>query len=202
MKMELEQILPGEIERRSFEIITEELGGKIFPEGQEDIIKRVIHTTADFEYADTMTFSPDAVSSALGALTDRGNTVIVTDTNMTRSGIHKASLEKLGIEAVCYMADPDVAEEAKREGTTRAAASMKKAADMAQKTGKQIIISVGNAPTALICASGSCDRSSGRICQRGAGKRTDHDRGRAVYCGKREKRRQHGCGGHPQCLII
>lgn len=150
MKMELEQILPGEIERRSFEIITEELGGKIFPEGQEDIIKRVIHTTADFEYADTMTFSPDAVSSALGALTDRGNTVIVTDTNMTRSGIHKASLEKLGIEAVCYMADPDVAEEAKREGTTRAAASMKKAADMAQKTGKQIIFSVGNAPTALI----------------------------------------------------
>ena len=97
-----------------------------------------------------MTFSPDAVSSALGALTDRGNTVIVTDTNMTRSGIHKASLEKLGIEAVCYMADPDVAEEAKREGTTRAAASMKKAADMAQKTGKQIIFSVGNAPTALI----------------------------------------------------
>lgn len=116
MKMELEQILPGEIERRSFEIITEELGGKIFPEGQEDIIKRVIHTTADFEYADTMTFSPDAVSSALGALTDRGNTVIVTDTNMTRSGIHKASLEKLGIEAVCYMADPDVAEEAKEKG--------------------------------------------------------------------------------------
>ena len=81
----------------------------------------------------------------LGRLTDGGSTVIVTDTNMTRSGIHKASLEKLGIEAVCYMADPDVAEEAKREGTTRAAASMKKAADMAQKTGKQIIFSVGNA---------------------------------------------------------
>ena len=93
MSMELEQVLPGEIERRSFEIITEELKGRRFDVGQEDIIKRVIHTTADFEYADTMTFSPDAVKCALEALRDGGNTVIVTDTNMTKAGIHRTSLE-------------------------------------------------------------------------------------------------------------
>lgn len=150
MKMELEQLLPGEIERRSFEIITEELGERTFPKEQEDIIKRVIHTTADFEYADKMTFSKDAVSSALSALKDRGRTMIVTDTNMTRSGIHRASLEKLGIEAVCYMADPDVAREAKEQGMTRAAVSMNKAARTAEETGKRVIFSVGNAPTALI----------------------------------------------------
>ena len=150
MKMELEQLLPGEIERRSFEIITEELGERTFPKEQEDIIKRVIHTTADFEYADTMTFSKDAVSSALSVLKDRGRTMIVTDTNMTRSGIHRASLEKLGIEAVCYMADPDVAREAKEQGLTRAAVSMNKAARTAEETGKRVIFSVGNAPTALI----------------------------------------------------
>ena len=150
MKMELEQLLPGEIERRSFEIITEELGERTFPKEQEDIIKRVIHTTADFEYADTMTFSKDAVSSALSVLKDLGRTMIVTDTNMTRSGIHRASLEKLGIEAVCYMADPDVAREAKEQGLTRAAVSMNKAARTAEETGKRVIFSVGNAPTALI----------------------------------------------------
>ena len=135
MSMELEQVLPGEIERRSFEIITEELKGRRFDVGQEDIIKRVIHTTADFEYADTMTFSPDAVKCALEALRDGGNTVIVTDTNMTKAGIHRTSLEKLGVE---------------EQGLTRAYASMEKAARMAKETGKQVIFSVGNAPTALI----------------------------------------------------
>ena len=150
MSMELEQVLPGEIERRSFEIITEELKGRRFDVGQEDIIKRVIHTTADFEYADTMTFSPDAVKCALAALRAGGNTVIVTDTNMTKAGIHRTSLEKLGVEVHCYMADPDVAKTAKEQGLTRAYASMEKAARMAKETGKQVIFSVGNAPTALI----------------------------------------------------
>ena len=150
MKPEFEQIQPQEIERRSFEIITEELKGRTFPKEQEDIIKRVIHTTADFEYADTMIFSPDAVSSALNALRDSGNTIIVTDTNMTKSGIHKASLKKLGVETVCYMADTDVAEEAKAKGLTRAYVSMIKAAKMAERTGKKLIVSVGNAPTALV----------------------------------------------------
>lgn len=150
MQIELEQLLPLEIEHRSFEIITEELGDRVFPEEQDDIIKRVIHTSADFEYADTMTFSETAVKRALEMLKDGKNTMIVTDTNMTKSGIHKASVEKLGIEVRCFMADPDVAQEAKKSGTTRAAVSMKKAAELAEKTGKHWIVSVGNAPTALI----------------------------------------------------
>lgn len=150
MKQEFEQIRPDEIERRSFEIITQELKGRTFPKEQEDIVKRVIHTTADFEYADTLTFSEDAVASALHALQDPGNTIIVTDTNMTKSGIHKASLNKLDVEAACFMADADVAEEAKKEGVTRAYVSMKKAARQAEKEGKHVIFSVGNAPTALV----------------------------------------------------
>lgn len=150
MRQEFEQIKPDEIERRSFEIITQELKGRTFPEEQGDIIKRVIHTTADFEYADTLSFSEDAVASALRALQDTGNTMIVTDTNMTKSGIHKASLKKLNVEAACFMADADVAEEAKEKGLTRAYVSMKKAVREAEKERKQIIFSVGNAPTALV----------------------------------------------------
>ena len=146
MSMELEQVLPGEIERRSFEIITEELKGRRFDVGQEDIIKRVIHTTADFEYADTMTFSPDAVKCALEALRDGGNTVIVTDTNMAWSGINKRALERFGGKACCFMADEDVAREAKERGVTRATVSMERAA----KIEKPVIFAIGNAPTALI----------------------------------------------------
>lgn len=152
MRIEFEQLLPQEIEKRSFEIITEELNGRVFPKEQEDIIKRVIHTSADFEYADTMTFSEDAVASALSALGDAGNTMIVTDTNMTKSGIHKASLEKLGVEAYCFMADPDVAREAKERNLTRAYVSVEYAARLAEETGKHLILSVGNAPTALVAA--------------------------------------------------
>lgn len=150
MKQEFEQIKPEEIERRSFAIITEELQGRVFPEEQDAIIKRVIHTTADFEYADTLTFSQGAVTSALQALQNPGSTVIVTDTNMTKSGIHQASLKKLGVEAVCLIADADVAKEAKEKGVTRAYISMKKAAEQAEKEGKNVIFSVGNAPTALV----------------------------------------------------
>lgn len=150
MRQEFEQIKPDEIERRSFEIITKELKGKTFPKEQEDIIKRVIHTTADFEYAETLSFSKYAVESALRAFRDPGNTVIVTDTNMTKSGIHKASLKKLDVETACFMADADVAEEAKEKGLTRAYVSMKKAARQIEKEGKNVIFSVGNAPTALV----------------------------------------------------
>ena len=138
-RIQLEQVLPEKIEDRSFEIISEELmerfPGRTFRPEEEPVIKRVIHTTADFEYADTMTFSPDAVKCALEALRDGGNTVIVTDTNMTKAGIHRTSLEKLGVEVHCYMADPDVAKTAKEQGLTRAYASMEKAARMAKETG-------------------------------------------------------------------
>ena len=141
---ELSQVLPSEIETRSFEIITEELGERTFPEKEAPIVKRVIHTTADFEYADSLVFSPGAVDKALEAL--KNGACIVTDTNMGKSGINKRALASLGGEVYCFMADEDVAKKAAASGTTRAVASMDKAAEM----GKDCIFAVGNAPTALV----------------------------------------------------
>lgn len=139
-----ERILPSEIEKRSFEIITEELGSRKLPPEYEAVIKRVIHTTADFDYVDNLVFSEGVIDKALEAL--RLGAVIVTDTNMVQSGINKKSLSGLGGEVFCFMADEDVAEKAKKEGTTRAAASMDKAAAL----GKDCIFAIGNAPTALV----------------------------------------------------
>jgi precorrin-8X/cobalt-precorrin-8 methylmutase len=141
--MQIEQLLPNEIERRSFEIIESELPHALEPQ-LAPIIKRVIHTTADFEYADTLKFSADALDSALAAL--RGGAVIVTDTNMVKAGINKPALDKLGGSVVCYMGDADVAESAKLGATTRASASVDKAAELPGNP----IFAVGNAPTALI----------------------------------------------------
>lgn len=147
-RIQLEQVLPEKIEDRSFEIISEELmerfPGRTFRPEEEPVIKRVIHTTADFDYADNLVFSEGAVKKALEAL--REGAVIVTDTNMGRAGINKRSLERLGSEVLCFMADEDVAEIAKQQGTTRAAASMDKAASL----GRDCIFAVGNAPTALV----------------------------------------------------
>lgn len=142
--IKLEQVLPAEIEKRSFEIITEELGDRSLPPDQEAVIKRVIHTTADFDYADTLCFSQGAVEKALKALSE--GAAIITDTNMGKAGINKKSLAALGGEVYCFMADEDVAEKAGKKGTTRAAASMDKAALL----GRDCIIAVGNAPTALV----------------------------------------------------
>lgn len=135
---------PADIEKRSFAIITEELGGRTFPEGVAEVVKRVIHTSADFDYADNLCFSPDAVEKAKAAL-EAGATV-VTDTNMALAGISKGTLAKLGGKAVCLMADEDVAREAKERGVTRATVSMEHAA----KLDGPLIFAIGNAPTALI----------------------------------------------------
>ncbi|MBM6686672.1 precorrin-8X methylmutase [Faecalicatena contorta] len=148
MTEKLEQVLPGDIEKRSFEIITQELGDRTFDPLEEPVIKRCIHTSADFDYADNLVFSPGAVSEALTAL--RSGALIVTDTNMGKAGINKKALASFGGEALCFMADPDVAESARREGTTRAVASMKKAAALARETERPLILAVGNAPTALV----------------------------------------------------
>lgn len=145
--MKLEQVLPKDIEKRSFEIITEELGGRILDPENEAVIKRVIHTTADFDYADNLIFSPHAVTKGLEAL--RCGTPIVTDTNMGKAGINKTVLHKTGSEVYCFMADEDVAEAAAAAGTTRATASMEKAAGMAAE-GCECIFAIGNAPTALV----------------------------------------------------
>ncbi len=144
MKTKLENVLPMEIEKRSFEIITEELGDRTFPAEEEPIVKRVIHTTADFDYADNLVFSHDAVAAAKAAI-EKG-ACIVTDTQMARSGINKKVLAEFGGEVYCFMSDPDVAEAAKANHTTRATASMEKAAFL----GKPLIFAIGNAPTALV----------------------------------------------------
>ena len=146
LKSKIERLLPEEIEKRSFEIITDELRqrGISLPAEQEMITKRVIHTSADFDYANTMTYSENAVSIAKELLKNGAD--IVTDTNMALSGIKKKALAKLGGCAHCFMADEDVASIAKKRGLTRAVVSMEKAANIE----KPVIFAVGNAPTALI----------------------------------------------------
>jgi precorrin-8X/cobalt-precorrin-8 methylmutase len=144
MKIELENVLPRDIEKRSFEIITEELGDiKLDPE-KELIIKRVIHTTADFEYVNNLKFSDNAVERAMEAI--KNGACIVTDTQMAKSGINKKALAKYGGEVFCFMSDEDVAKIAKENGTTRATASMDKASEI----DKELIFAIGNAPTALV----------------------------------------------------
>lgn len=142
--MQLEYVLPNEIEKRSFEIIESELGDRKIPEDIKPVVMRVIHTSADFDYYDNMCFSENVVPYAVELL--KKGAVIVTDTNMALSGINKTALSKLGCEACCFMADPEVAETAKANGTTRATASVDKAATL----GKPVIYAVGNAPTALV----------------------------------------------------
>lgn len=143
MKIELERVAPMEIEARSFEIIGQELKHPIDP-ALEPIVKRVIHTTADFDYADTLCFSEGVVEKALDAI--RGGAAIVTDTTMAMSGINKKALHSHGGEAFCFIGDPDVAEAAKQNGTTRAVQAMEKAAGLE----RPLIFAIGNAPTALI----------------------------------------------------
>ena len=142
-----ENVLPADIERRSMEIIESELGdtSHLSP-SQKAIVKRVIHTTADFDYLQNLKFAPNAVELGLAAL--RGGAMIVTDTQMALSGISKPALQALGCEACCFMADPEVAQIAKANGTTRAVASMDRAAE--RFADRRVIFAVGNAPTALI----------------------------------------------------
>lgn len=142
----IEHLLPEEIEKRSFAIISEELKkrGIVLPKEEEMITKRVIHTSADFEYTQTLTYSEGAVPRAKELILQGAD--IVTDTNMALSGINKRVLALFGGEAHCFMADEQVARLAKERGTTRAAISM----EMAAKLTKPVIFAIGNAPTALI----------------------------------------------------
>ena len=154
MLTELEQVRPADIEKRSFEIITEELGDRVLLPGTEPIVKRCIHTSADFDYADNLVFSDHAVDRALDAV--RRGASIVTDTQMARAGINKKRLARYGGEVHCFMSDEDVAQAAAENGTTRAAASMDKAAELYRKRqaegsgGGGLIFAIGNAPTALV----------------------------------------------------
>ena len=146
----IEHVLPGDIEKRSMEIIGEELAARgitLDPE-QDPVIRRAIHTSADFDYAETLVFSEDAVSKARGLIAAGAD--IVTDTNMALTGINKKRLATFGGEVRCYMADEDVACEAKERGITRASVSMEHAARDTSESGRPVIFAIGNAPTALI----------------------------------------------------
>lgn len=142
----IEYVLPEEIEKRSFEIIGRELSKMniVIPAWQEAVTKRVIHTSADFEYAETMRYSNDAISIARNLL--RNGADIVTDTNMAKAGINKNKLAQYGGEVHCFMADEEVAKEARERKLTRAYVSMEKASQLE----KPVIFAIGNAPTALI----------------------------------------------------
>ena len=144
--MSIKNILPSEIEKESFRIIRSELAvrGRDIPAEVEPTVVRVIHTTADFEYADTMRFSEGAIEKIKSAI--RSGAHIVTDTNMALSGVSKKTLEKFGGQVHCFMADEDVARQAKERSVTRAYVSMEKAARM----DVPIVFAIGNAPTALL----------------------------------------------------
>ena len=193
--MEIEIVRPEEIEKRSFAIISEELKvqGMTLPEDQEAVTKRCIHTSADFDYARNLTFSEGAVEKAKEAI--RHGASIVTDTQMARSGINKRVLEQYGGQVYCFMSDTDVAEAAKRAGTTRAVASMEKACALEE----DLIFAIGNAPTALI----RLYRRSGRVRQRGAVQGADPDlKGYALHRGPGKKGRQQYCSLHLQRLTV
>lgn len=146
----IKHVKPQDIEAKSFEIIAAELaemGIALDPE-KDRIIRRAIHTSADFDYAHTLCFSDGAVSAARDLI--RGGADIVTDTNMALTGINKRRLAGYGGSVRCYMADEDVAAEAKERGVTRASVSMERAAADAMASGRKTIFAIGNAPTALI----------------------------------------------------
>ena len=140
----IEFVKPMDIENRSFAIITELLGDTPLDPENAPVIKRVIHTTADFDYAQNLVFSPHAVEKGILAL--KASCDIVTDTQMAKAGINKTALGKLGGQVHCFIADEDVAREAKSRGITRAAVCMERAA----KLEKPCVFAIGNAPTALI----------------------------------------------------
>ena len=140
----MEYVKPMDIEKRSFEIITQLLGDTPMEPENAPVIKRVIHTSADFDYAQNLVFSPGAVQIGLEAL--KSGCDIVTDTQMAKAGINKTALGKLGGTVHCFMSDADVAREAKQRGVTRATVSMERAAAL----DKSCIFAIGNAPTALI----------------------------------------------------
>ena len=142
MKVELERVAPMEIEERSFELIERELPHPLDP-ALAPIIKRVIHATADFDYADSLCFTEGAVDAGQDAL--RRGAVIVTDTTMAQAGINKPALARFGGETRCFIAEPSVAEAARARGVTRSAAAV----DLAAEIDRPLIFAIGNAPTAL-----------------------------------------------------
>ena len=195
--------LPADIERTSMKIITGELAqrGLDIPPENAPVVKRVIHTTADFDYAQTLHFTPGAVAAGIAAM--HAGATIITDTNMALAGITKPGLAKLGGQALCFMADPAVAAAAKQAGTTRAVAAMHKAA--AEYPGA--VLAVGNAPTALLTIAEKIENGLRPalvigLCERGGKQGAPDCRvrkpRRARHCCHGPQGRQQRGGGHLQ----
>ena len=144
--MQIQNVSPEEIEKKSFEIISRTLKetGNVPDRENASVIMRCIHASADFDYARTLTFSKDAVGIMKKLIL--GGADIVTDTNMAKAGINQKKLSLYGGTVRCFMAEEDVRIEAKARRMTRAAVSMERAA----RLDRQIIFAIGNAPTALI----------------------------------------------------
>ena len=142
----MQWVRPEEIEARSMAIIESEMPKGSWSAGELAVVKRCIHTAADFDYAENLYFSPHAVEQAVAMMKSGNGFTIVTDTNMALAGVNKAALKQLNGNVRCFMADPDVAAEAKERGVTRAIVSMERAA----KLSGPVIFAIGNAPTALI----------------------------------------------------
>ena len=140
----IEFVRPQDIEARSFEIISQELGPHDFDPQTGLVVKRVIHATADFDFAKTLCFSAHAVQRGVAALADGAN--VVTDTTMVAAGINKRVLASFGGAVHTFVANEDVAQEARRRGVTRSAVSMERAAELKGP----LVFAIGNAPTALI----------------------------------------------------
>ena len=147
MEIKLEHIEPKDIERHSMALIQQELDRRHIrlDAVEAPIVKRCIHTSADFDYAGNLVFSANAVDRMRTSL--RAGAIVVTDTEMARAGISKKALAALGAETRCFMSDPDVAAEARARGVTRAVVSMEYAARIKDRP---LIFAIGNAPTALI----------------------------------------------------
>jgi precorrin-8X/cobalt-precorrin-8 methylmutase len=137
-------VKPETIEQESFRIIDQETGTHAFPLAQWEIVRRMIHTTADFEFMDTVRFHPHAIEAGLNAVC-KGK-AIITDTNMARVGLRKNEMDHFKVKATCFISDPKVAETAAKHGITRAEAAV----DAALEKMAGGIYVVGNAPTALL----------------------------------------------------
>lgn len=133
---------PAAIEAESFRIIDAEIGPHPYDDRQWPIVRRIIHTTADFDFATTTCFSPAAVAAGIAAL--RRGEKVLCDTNMVRAGVNKPRLAAFGSELCCHVAEPEVAREARAQGVTRSLVALRRG--VAQGCG---IFLIGNAPTAL-----------------------------------------------------
>lgn len=140
----IEFVKPGDIEARSMEIIAGELGETGWKEPEFSVVRRCIHTSADFDYNMNLRFSPEACKKGIRAL--RAGADIVTDTRMAMSGINKRRLAEYGGQVHCFIDDETVIREAKERGVTRSAICMERGAAIK----KPVIFAIGNAPTALI----------------------------------------------------